>query len=234
MKYIINKVLAVVIGSVLLYSCENNTTEGVTKTTYYVNLELKGESTVELAMGTPYQEPGCIATENGEDVSDKVVIKGEVDSNKAGIYYRSYSAVNVDGFAKSIKRTIIIYNPAITTDISGTYTVAPGSYRMMSGTQADFSGFTVNISKELPGVFKISDLLGGYYDQGRNYGPDYAMGGTIGLGSDNSITAFSGYVPGFGDTYDSLTNGTFDPATSTLTWDLAYAGQMTFHIILKK
>ena len=37
----------------------------------------------------------------------------------------------------------------------------------------------------------------------------------------------------WGDSLDSFENGKYDPATGEISFDAAYAGQMTFHVILK-
>ena len=59
------------------------------------------------------------------------------------------------------------------------------------------------------------------------------MNGYLQLTSDNEILALSAIVPGWGDTYDDLYNGSYDPETKTVTFDMDYAGSMQFHIILQ-
>ena len=50
-----------------------------------------------------------------------------------------------------------------------------------------------------------------------------------------SVVAFSGYyVAGWGDSMDQMTNTLLDPATGTLKWTVAYAGQLSFDIIVKQ
>ena len=79
----------------------------------------------------------------------------------------------------------------------------------------------------------IRDMMGGYYDVRAGYGPRYAMSGYIQLTGDNEIFALSGIVPGWGDSYDEFYNGSYDPETGTVTYDMDYAGSMQFHIILQ-
>jgi hypothetical protein len=56
----------------------------------------------------------------------------------------------------------------------------------------------------------------------------------VSLGADNTLTALSGFVPAWGDSYDSVDNGVYDPENNTLKWDMGYAASYTFHIVLTK
>nr|WP_310504648.1 BT_2262 family domain-containing protein [Bacteroides faecis] len=97
-----------------------------------------------------------------------------------------------------------------------------------------FSGYEIVILQMEPGIFYISDFLGGWYDQRAGYGPDYAMVGKFELNDDNTITPLESYVAGLGDSMDQMTNTLLDPATGTLKWTVAYAGQLSFDIIVKQ
>lgn len=66
------------------------------------------------------------------------------------------------------------------------------------------------------------------------YGPDYAMVGKFELNDDNTITPLESYVADWGDSMDQMTNTLLDPATGTLKWTVAYAGQLSFDIIVKQ
>ncbi len=94
-----------------------------------------------------------------EDVTASVIVNSNVDASKIGLYSVSYSAANADGFSSSAKRTVIVYDPAITTNASGSYTVdASVSYQDMNVAQAPFKGsFKVyRWIKVAPGIFAIS------------------------------------------------------------------------------
>ena len=82
-----------------------------------------------------------------------------------------------------------------------------------------------------PGI--TMSMMGGYYDVRAGYGPRYAMNGYLQLTIDNEINALSAYVPGWGDTYDEFYDGSYDPETQTVTFDIDYGGSMQFHIILQ-
>lgn len=234
----------------LTVSCHDVTTEDIAKVTYYVKMELKGDDPYMIPVGTAYVEPGVIATENGEDVSSKVQIAGTVDQTKVGFYTINYSATNVDGFSKATKRTVIVYNPAITEDISGNYSVNTLlSYRLQASNNAvikysdmsgiygagDFSEYVVKVEKLLPGIFSVTDFMGGYYAEGRGYGDTYEMNGYVSLTSDNKLEHCSSSSVGWGDSLNALNGGTYNPLTSTIQWSAVWnASAYSFNVVLNK
>lgn len=218
-------------------SCEDETTQDTSKVTYFVNFEMKGDKVMQVPIGTSYVEPGVIATEGGADITSSIKTTGTVNTAEIGVYTLSYSAINIDGFAKSTERTVIVYNPTVTTDLSGSYKAAEGSYRFWIETGAikAFSGYSVKVEQAAPGVFLVSDFMGGYYDQGSAYGPGYAMKGYMKLNEDNTIDILSGYVPSWNDSYNAFENGKYDPATGDLYWEMTYGGNaMIFFVTLTK
>ena len=218
-----------------LWGCEK-TTEGLTKVTYYVNFELNGDDPMLVSMGSTFSDPGVIAMEGEEDVTASVAVNSDVNADQIGLYSVSYSAANADGFSSSIKRTVIVYDPEITTDASGNYTVDSSvSYRNMSGEQVPFKGdFSVSVTLVAPGIFAVSDFLGGWYDQGAAYGSTYAMKGYFKLNADNTIEPLSSLVAGWGDSMDNMKDGKYDPETGQISWYIDYAGTMTFYVIMNK
>lgn len=221
-----------------LTSCNDDKDELTdSRLTYYADLQMLGDEFMLVPIGSEFVDPGCTATLAGEDITNKIVIEGadEVDPNTPGFYYITYSAVGSDGFPASVERTVCVYDPSVTTDITGEYTVQEGSYRywFSSGAVVQFSGYPVIIERVVPGIFYISDMMGGYYDVRAGYGSKYAMNGYLQLTPDNEVLALSGIVPGWSDSYDEFYNGSYDPETGTVTYDLDYAGSMQFHIILQ-
>ena len=218
-------------------SCNDDNDELTdSRLTYYADLQMQGDEFMLVPVGSNFVDPGCTGTLAGEDISNKIIIDGadDVDPNTVGFYYITYSAVGSDGYPASVERTVCVYDPSVTTDISGVYTLQAGSYRywFSSGAIVQFSGFPISIEMAAPGIFYISDMMGGYYDQGVGYGSRYAMNGYLQLTPDNEILALSGIVPGWGDSYDDFYDGKYDPETKTVTYDMDYAGSMMFHIIL--
>ena len=229
--------------SLTMVSCDEST-QDPSFITYYVDFEMKGSDIEAVALGTPYVEPGVIAREKGEDVSSKMKITGteDIDVNTVGVYHIPYAAENVDGYANSTSRTVVVYDPAITTDISGTYIAGEGTQREVQGddgtwTAAGYTDFKVTLTRIAPGGFEVSDFLGGFYDQGKGYGAAYAMAGYAKLNADNTLEILSGDVAGFGDSYDEGTfvNAKYNPAgvPGDVQWTVGYAG-MKFTVVLNK
>ena len=152
----------------------------------------------------------------------------DIDINTAGLYYITYTAVSPDGYSWSETRTVAVCDPSITTDLSGSWTLQEGSNRNNTG----FDGFGVTIKQLAPGIFSVSDFFGGWYDQRAGYGKSYACVGQMQLLADGTLVGLSSRVAGWGDSWDGF-EGKYDAETGTLTWDVPYAGVMTFHIILK-
>ena len=210
-------------------SCEKET-EGVSG---IVRFKLLGDETMLVKLGTSYQEPGCEVIYRGEDITKTVQITGDVNGQVVGLYMVNYTYTNPDGIKTTISRKVIVADPTVTTDISGQYITATGTYRLRGGVRTDYPGFKVIITKIAPGFFQISDFLGGYYDQRATYGPAYATSGFIQLKSDNSITLLSSSNTAWKDALTDLTEASCSPNNNTVTWKADYAG-MLFTVVLNK
>jgi hypothetical protein len=213
------------------FACEKET-EGLSRVTYYCDLELKGNSVEFAALGGTYNEPGWEAYENGEDVSGAVVVTGTVNTGVAGLYKLTYSVNNTDGFPKIATREVVVYDVSPSPMASGFYTVSRNSNR--NGVTLYGRDFTILIYQVRAGVFYVSDLFGGYYDQRAAYGSSYAMTGHITLANNNTITLNDSHVDGWGDSLDGMTKGVYDPATKTVSWTARYAGAYDFNVIAVK
>lgn len=219
------------LGSVV--SCEKES-EGLSRITHYAEITLEGPSTVVVPLGSEYEEPGYTAIEGETDVTDQVDVETNLDVNEAGVYEVRYIAVNDDGFASTESRTVLVYDTTPSIISSGIHTIAEGSHRIWfeGGAKVDFSGYEIVILQTEPGVFYISDFMGGYYAQRAGYGSDYAMSGSFELNEDNTITPLSSTVPGWGDSMDEMTSSSVDPETGQISYTMEYAGLMEFNIII--
>lgn len=238
MKKTILYTLASLFAAVVMTAC-SDAEDGLVRVTHYAVFELNeadASNRTLVAVGSDFTDPGCVCMEGENDITSSVVATSNVNTNKAGVYAITYSAKNVDGYESSITRTVIVYDPTSTErDISGTYTVKDNSYRLVtsSGKEAKFSGYEIEVEYIAPGLYHLSDYLGGYYDQGAGYGPDYAMHGYFNLNNDNTITYLTADVDGWGDSADNVV-ASYDESTGEINLETGYAGSMIFYVTLTK
>ena len=200
------------------------------KVTYYPTLELAGASLVKVEKGGTYTDPGYYAELKGVDVTDQVVVKDNIDVNTSGVYTVSYTITNEDGFSAVANRTVVVLDPAIPAE--GVYATDPASYRLYNSAQVAYGKrFTVVVLSLGGDKYSVDDLLAGWYAQRAGYGSNYAMAGEITIAGDGTITMDDSLVPGWGDSATALTNGKFDAATKTISYDLEYT-DYPFHFIV--
>lgn len=232
---IINSVLVLIL-IFLNYGCEKNlTSKGVSSITNYVTFDLTGGSTVLLPKGGTYSDPGYKAMEGETDVTNVVTVESTVNGNQVGMYTVTYSALNKEGYASSIERTVIIYDAAApNVDLAGNYLSTVS--RAAPYSKGPYFDLTVSITKIAPGFFYISDFLGGFYDQGSayKYGPTYAMTGYFSLNPDYTITLISSHVAAWGDSLRKLTLGVYNPTTGSLSWHAFYTANYDFTVTMDK
>ncbi len=209
--------------ALVMTSCGDKKSEGLSRITYYPSIQLKGDSYLVWEKGVAYEEPGYVSELNGEDVTSQVTVSGAVDVNKSGIYTLTYTTVkNSDGFDASASRTVVVLDSS--SAIEGFYMNQATSNR--NGT-AYGKNFQVLVIDNGDGTISVDDLLGGWYCQRAGYGTKYAMSGVLGVAEDGTLTLIDSYVPGWGDGLDSF-EGKFDAATSTINFVCVYAGSLTF------
>ena len=209
--------------ALVMTSCGDKKSEGLSRITYYPSIQLKGDSYLVWEKGVAYEEPGYVSELNGEDVTSQVTVSGAVDVNKSGIYTLTYTTVkNSDGFDASASRTVVVLDSS--SAIEGFYMNQATSNRNGTAYGKDFQVLVIDNGD---GTISVDDLLGGWYCQRAGYGTKYAMSGVLGVAEDGTLTLISSYVPGWGDGLDSF-EGKFDAATSTINFVCVYAGSLTF------
>lgn len=159
--------------------------------THYVSISLNEGDSYSVPVGSKFVDPGYTATEGTEDVTSTVKVSGNVDASKVGVYTLTYSADNKDGFAASVSRSVYVYDPEVTNNISGTYKITD-----TSGSQSVFDrysviGNSVTLTEIAPGLYSISDYWGGLYAVTIGYGNAYACKGYFALDKNNQITGIS-------------------------------------------
>jgi hypothetical protein len=222
-------VLVLVISG--LSSCKKETTAGFTKMTYYPTLEVLGDPVVIAPLGVSYVDAGVKAILQGEDVSSQVKVTSNVNSNVGGAYSVEYEITNADGYKRTASRIVYVADATPSLISTGEHTVLTGTNRLRAGVTTNYSGYPILILQTSPGVFYISDFLGGYYDKRAGYGSNYACTGKFRLNADNTLTLISSYVIGWGDSLSALTNASINPVTGKISWTAKYAG-MDFNVIM--
>ena len=227
-----------------LTSCNDDNDELTdSRLTYYADLQMQGDEFMLVPIGSTFVDPGCTGTLAGEDITDKIMVDGadEVDPNTLGFYYITYSAVGSDGYPASVERTVCVYDPSVTLDISGSYDVdMNASMYQQARTYADRAAYYGNTSQctgieftqIVPGIFYVNDLFGGWYEQIRGYGSRYAMTAYVSVDNDGNIGLLSSYIAGWGDGIDYLDEGKFEDGV--ISYSLCYAGQIYMDLVLNK
>ena len=213
-----------------LSSCSDKETEGTSRITTYAVLELNGDAYETVQLGSSYNDPGCTAKMGDEDVTDKIVTDGAVNTNELGYYDLSYRVINADGFAATASRTVAVVDKA---NFASPY-FAESQY----GSR-HFYNAPIAIDDNGDGTYTIEDLAGGFYSYGRYpgydaMGYDFFLDATLSLNADNTINLVecNGDNWFWGDPM-TLTSGTYDPATGTVTLVLDFDGTPMYVTLTK-
>ena len=211
----------------VLTSCSDDETEGKSRITTYAVLELNGSAYETVQMGTAYNDPGCVATLGTEDVSSQIVTSGTVNTNQLGYYTLNYKVVNSDGFAATASRMVAVVDK---NSFASTY-FSESQY----GSRHYYNA-PIAIEDNGDGTYTIEDLAGGFYCYGRypGYPYDFSLESTLKLNADNTIEI----VECNGDNWYwgesmTLTTGTYDPATGTVTLVLDFSGAPLYVTLTK-
>lgn len=205
----------------LLNSC-NEESAGVSKVTTYANISVKGPSTLIWQLGTPFVDPGCLALEGTTDISDKVVAEPVLDGTVGGMFDVTYKVKNSDGFWASTTRKVYVGD--MTDPLSGYYTSAGLKRKTIKGGAiGSFAGpYTVMVFSIGGGKYFIGDMIGGWYEFGRGYGPDYAGPAHVKVNADNTLSMDYAYPWTWGPCTITSEGATVDPASKT--WVLHSSG----------
>ncbi len=96
-----------------------------------IQLSLKGNDSITISVGDTYEEPGCEASYIGfrskQDISDKVKIDGEINTDKPGTYELTYS-VTIDDLSDSVIRNVTVKDTTFPTlDVPETVSALVGT-----------------------------------------------------------------------------------------------------------
>ncbi len=224
-------------GAFVMSSCDKDT-EGMTWITYYPSIEILGDDPAVINLGETYVDQGCTAEMNGEDVSDRISVDSEVNSNEVGSYSINYIVYNDDGFSASASRTVYVVNP---TSIATIYM----SEVQNSSGRYHYYNAPIIISDNGDGTYLVDDILGGFcfYGYYAGYEPsyDFHAEANIAIADDGTVTLVGEVGNWYGKTgwgYDTVINsGTYDAATKTFDLSVSVVGwvdlTMTFVAVTK-
>ena len=82
------------------------------------SIYLSGEMTMYLRVGDEYKEPGYTVIDSiDSNLTDKVIVKNDVDTNKEGIYRITYMVTNSTGVSTQVSRTVIVMGSNISISL---------------------------------------------------------------------------------------------------------------------
>jgi hypothetical protein len=250
MKSYTLKIVALTLMIAVFSSCERDLeTEGITKKiTYYPVFELEGEEEMVIHAGDDFTLPGAVATEQGTEIPVTTSIVGTYftgpvstfDPAMADIYTVSYSAVNKDGYSGAATRIVRVLPPAgdFVNSIEGVYTQTVARTPGGGPATADYTDREyAYVAKVGPNTYQLSDGIGGYYEYGREYGPDYAATGATVVANNIATNDFT-----IGDTFSAgafggvaeITSFEVNPITKTIKYTTVWDAGYTFEVTLKQ
>ena len=227
MKKFIYKIIPVLIIAVLSSCTQDLDTEGISRVTIFPTMELVGDETVIVNIGSAYSDEGVIAKAGEDEIPVEVSYLGEyygkktVDTSVPDMYNVTYSAANSDGIKlNSTLRTIWVAKTGdLVNSIEGLY--ISNVQRAPSFTQGDEKNMKyVIISKKGDNTYEISHAIGGYYDYGRAYGSGYAARGAIITANNivtNDFSISQAEFPIWGNVVD-ITDFTVDAGAKTISF----------------
>lgn len=82
------------------------------------SITLKGKTSIKLNLFDSYLEPGYFASDNYDgDVTDKIAVTNNIQTNRIGTYQVSYTVIDTDGNKTVKKRNVEILAPSINNSI---------------------------------------------------------------------------------------------------------------------
>ncbi len=125
-------------------------------------LTLNGDAYIYLYTGSTYEEPGASAFDNCDgDITDKINILGEVNTNQVGEYEVSYQVTDNNGNTNEIKRIVkVVTKPDsdkviyLTFDDGPSYTVTSDILDILKEENVKATFFVINHSDDLNYLIK--------------------------------------------------------------------------------
>lgn len=246
MKLLKSTIYIVLVLLLPLAACEDESSAGLSRVTYFPDFTYNGDEEVFVEKGTAFEDPGVTATEQGNSIDVNVSASGtyfgetSLDTSKPDIYTVTYAASNKDGFVGTQERTVIVAGQGdLVTNLEGLYTSTVVRNGVSGAAYTDME--YIIIRKTGDNTYELSDGIGGYYDLGRAYGPGYAAQPATFTANDIATNDFT-FGPSFGagafGGEAQITAMTVNAATKTINftsvWEADAVTEYTFKVTLKQ
>lgn len=206
-----------------LVACSDPETEGISRTTYFPEFVMEGSDLVITDDASTYTEPGIEVLEQGSPIDFTTTYQGRYTGYSGTTigteddeYIVTYDAVNRDGFAASATRRVVVTSTGdFETSIEGLY-----SAEVLRVTDEGYDNLLVMVTEISPGVFAVTDALGGFYSDGRGLGDDYLSTGmeiTVNDLSTNDFTYTNAERVADGAAIE-VSDVSIDPETRTISF----------------
>ena len=176
-------------------------------------LVLSGTTTVYVAEGSKYAEPGYSAMDKLDgDITDKVEITGDIDFNKSGTYLVNYKVTDSNGYTTKISRKVVVYGGK-TADNFGdvqpngkvvylTFDDGPGAYtdRLLGYLKQYNVKATFFVTNQFS---KYQDLIGKAYSQGHKIAV-HTYSHQMYTSSNNIYSSIDAYMKDFNKMQDVI------------------------------
>lgn len=200
----------------LLMGCSKDS-EDHSFITDYASVSILGDDLIILTKGDDYVEQGAKAEIAGGDVTSQIQIDNPFKKGEPGRFVVNYSITNADGYIASATRAIVVLDPSNPVK-QGFVTVHNTRDDVTEEYDVDVLFCSLGANN-----YYVSDLLGGFYAQGREYGDAYALPGVINIADDGTVSLVTSESCAFGGRADSV-EGVYDVANGTFKISTSYLG----------
>lgn len=207
-----------------LAACNDPETEGISRVTYFPEFVMEGSDLLVVDDPATYTEPGIEVLEQGAPIDFTTTYEGRYTGYSSTTtvgteddeYTVTYGATNRDGFSATATRSVIVTPTGdFQTSIAGAYLA-----QTVRSTDEGYDELIIMISEVSPGVFEITDALGGFYTDGRALGDDYLVVGLQITVNDLATNDFSynGDVERLDGIAMEVSDLEIDPETKTISF----------------
>lgn len=207
-------------------SCSETDVEEST-VTFLPKLTVTGASDVVLDCATTsFTDPGIKAEEGGQEIAVVTNVQasyfGDNVIDSPDLYNINYSAENVDGIPGSAFRTVLIppCNGDLVSSLEGIYTCTVARNGVIPSAAYENVEYIMVIEIS-PGVYQLSDAMGGWYEFGRGLGTAYGSPGMTVQANDIPANDFTFPNTVICNTFDGvveMTDFVVDPANRQIVY----------------